>query len=70
MLGRAKSTSFTVDTSRLKAEAVRLQLHGEIYSPDSFVLMLCHCVNLKAMGYESTSLNRIAADKSHGVIVA
>ena len=32
--------------------------------------MLCHCVNLKAIRYESTSLNRIAADKSHRVIVA
>ena len=47
-----------------------LQLHGAIYRPDSFVLMLRHCVKLKAIGYESTSLNRIAADKSHRVIVA
>ena len=50
--------------------SVRLQLHGAIYSPDSFVLMLRHCVNLKAMRYELTSLNRIAADKSHCVTVA
>ena len=50
--------------------SVRLQLHGAIYRPDSFVLMLCHCVNLKAIRYESTSLNRIAADKSHCVIAA
>ena len=49
---------------------VRLQLHSAIYRPDSFVLMLRHCVNLNAIGYESTSLNRIAADKSHCVIVA
>ena len=49
---------------------VKLQLHGAIYRPDSFVLMLCHCVDLKAIRYESTSLNRIAADKSHRVIVA
>ena len=35
-----------------------------------FVLMLCHCVTLKAIRYESTSLNRIAADKSRRVIVA
>ena len=41
---------------------VRLQLHGAIYRPDSFVLMLRHCVNLKAIRYESMSLNRIAAD--------
>ena len=49
---------------------LRLQLHGAIYRPDSFVLMLCYCANLKAMRYESTSFNRIAADKSHRVIAA
>ena len=49
---------------------LRLQLHGAIHRPDSFVLMLRHCVNLKAIRYESTSLNRIAADKSHSVIAA
>ena len=49
---------------------VRLQLHGAIYRPDSFVLMLRYCANLKAIRYESTSLNRIAADKSHRVILA
>ena len=43
----------------------KLQLHGAIYRPDSFVLMLRHCVNLKAIRYESRSSNRIAADKSH-----
>ena len=37
---------------------------------DSFVLMLRYCENLKAIRYESTSLNRIVADKSHRVIVA
>ena len=47
-----------------------LQLHGAIYRPDSFVLMLRHCVNLKAVRYESMGLNRIAADKSHRVLVA
>ena len=46
---------------------VRLQLHGAIYRPDSFVLMLRYCANLKAIRYESTSLNRMAADKSHRV---
>ena len=50
--------------------SVRLQLHVAIYRPDSFVLMLCYCANLKAIRYESTSLNRIVADKSHSVIVA
>ena len=49
---------------------LKLQLHATIYRPDSFVLMLRYCVNLKAIRYESTSLNRIVADKSHRVIVA
>ena len=48
----------------------RLQLHGAIYRPNSFVLMLRYCVNFKAIRYKSTSLNRIVADKSHRVIVA
>ena len=43
---------------------VRLQLHSAIYRPDSFVLMLRYCANLKAIRYESTSLKRILADKS------
>ena len=51
-------------------ELLRLQLHGAIYRPDSFVLMLRYYANLKAIRYESTSLNRIVADKSHRVIVA
>ena len=50
--------------------SLRLQLHGAIYRPDSFVLMLRYCANLKAIRYESTSLNTIVADKSHRVIVA
>ena len=49
---------------------VKLQLHGAIYHPDSFVMMLRYCANLKAIRYVSTSLNRIVADKSHRVIVA
>ena len=49
---------------------LRLQLHGAIYRPDSFVLMLRYYANLKAIRYESTSFNRIVADKSHRVIVA
>ena len=48
--------------------AIRLRLHGAIYRPDSFVLMLRYCANLKAIRYESTSLNKIVADKSHHVI--
>ena len=49
---------------------VKLQLHGAIYRPDSFVLMRPYCANLKAIRYESTSFNRIVADKSHRVIAA
>ena len=49
---------------------LRLQLHGVIYHPNSFVMILRYCVNLKAIRYESTNLNRIVADKSHCVIVA
>ena len=52
-----------------KLVIVRLQLHGAIYRPDSFVMMLRYCANLKAIRYESTILNRIVADKSHRVIV-
>ena len=33
-------------------------------------MMRRYCANLKAIKYESTSLNRIVADKSHRVIVA
>ena len=49
---------------------LKLQLHVAIYRPDSFVLMLRYCANLKAIRHESTSLNRIVADKSHRVFVA
>ena len=47
---------------------MRLQLHDAIYRPDSFVLMLHYCVNLKAIRYKSTSFNRIVADKLHCAI--
>ena len=46
------------------------KLYGAIYRPDSFVLMLRYCANLKAIRYELKSLNTIVADKSHHVIVA
>ena len=46
-----------------KSDQLRLQLYGAIYRPDSFVMMLRYCGNLKAIRYESTSVNRIAADK-------
>ena len=45
-------------------------LHGAIYRLDSFVLTPRYCADLKAIRYESTSLNRIVADKSHRVIAA
>ena len=48
----------------LITQKLRLQLHGAIYRPDSFVLMLRYCANLKAIRHESTSLKRILADKS------
>ena len=32
---------------------MKLRLHGGIYRPDSFVLMLPYCVNLKLIRYES-----------------
>ena len=53
-----------------QVKSLRLRLHGAIYRPDSFVLVLRYCENLKAIRYESTSLNRIVADKSHRLIVA
>ena len=59
-----------LDSSTYQLSPVSLQLHGAIYRPDSFLLVLRHCANLKAIRYESTILNRIVADKSHRVIVA
>ena len=41
---------------KVQDDRVRLQLHGAIYRPDSFVMMLRYCENLKAIRYESTSL--------------
>ena len=49
---------------------LRLRLNCASYRPDSFVLMLSYCANLKAIGYESTNLNIIVAVNSHRVIVA
>ena len=49
---------------------LRLQLHGAIYRPDSFVMMLRYCGKLEAIRHESTSFNRIVANKSHRVIAA
>ena len=60
----------TLQAAQSWLNRLRIQLHCAIYRSNSFVLMLHHCVNLKAIRYESMSLNRIAADKSHGVIVS
>ena len=61
---------YMIDEDGKAITFLRLQLHGAIYLPDSFVLILSYCANLKAIRYESTSFNRIVADKSHHVIVA
>ena len=53
-----------------KVGSVRLQLHDAIYCPNSFVLMLRYCVNLKAIRHKSITFNRIVADKLHHVIAA
>ena len=34
-----------------------------------FYIDASYCANLKAIRYESTSLNRIVADKSHHIII-
>ena len=49
---------------------MRLQSHDAIHRPNSLVLMLCYCANLKAIRYKSMSFNRIVADKLHHVISA
>ena len=41
-----------------------------LYHPDSFVLILHYCMNLKAIRHKSTSFNRIVGDKLHHVIAA
>ena len=52
---------------KLYLSLVKATITHAIYRPDSFVLMLRYCENLKAKRYESTTLNRIVADKSHRV---
>ena len=48
-----------VRSKKLWSGGVKLRLHSAIYRTDYFVLMLRHCANLNAIGYEPTSLNRI-----------
>ena len=64
------SSKNTIANMFLRSLQLRLQLHGAIYRPDSFVWMLRYCANLKGIRYESTSLKRIVGDESHCVIVA
>ena len=52
-----------------KSHRLRLQLHVAIYRLDSFVLILRYCANLKAIRYESTSLNKIVKMSRAGQIV-
>ena len=71
MSGKLLNEIMSFEIQRMSSlTSLRLQLHGAIYRPDSFVSMLRYCANLKAIIYESMSLNRIVADKSHRVIVA
>ena len=53
-----------------KCTNLSLRIHGAIYRLNSFVSMLHYCVNLKAIGYESTGLNRVVVDKSNRVVIA
>ena len=50
-LGHGRKHMLTIPPT-IWRPGLRLQLHDEIYRPDSFVLMLCYCANLKAIRYE------------------
>ena len=54
----------------MKLGSIRLQLHDVIYRPDSFVLMLHYCTNLKVIRYKSMSFNWIITNELHHVIAA
>ena len=58
------------ENATISQRGLRLRLHGAIYRLDSFVSMIHYCANLKAIRYDSSSLDRIVADKSHRVMVA
>ena len=49
---------------------IRLVLDEAICPADSFEFTIYHCIRLNAFKHERASLNRIAADKSHSVIIA
>ena len=67
---RKKIRISTLHFTSNKLMSFRLRIHSAIYRPDSFVVMLHYFANLKALRYESTTLNRIVADNSHRAIVA
>ena len=56
--------------AHLQTEYMKLRLHDAICVNDSFVFMQDHCLNLKAIRYESTNFNRDVADRFHRVILA
>ena len=45
-----------------KVGSMWLQLDDAIHCPDSFVVMLRYCENLKAIRYKSMSFNRFVTD--------
>ena len=51
-----KCKAITIEIT--KVGSTRLQLHDAIYRPDSFVLILRYCANLKAIRYKSMSHNQ------------
>ena len=63
-------TYLSAKTFGIPLSIFRLRLYGVFYRPDSFLMMQRYCANLKAIKYESMSLNKIVDDKSHRVIVA
>ena len=66
---RYESTSFNRIVDE-KPHRIELGLLDAICLSDSFVFMLGHFVNFKAMTYDSTSFNRIVDDKSHRIKLA
>ena len=70
-MGGNKGSRFCLLQDKAKVNMfVRKKILSAIYCPDSIVLMLHYCANLKAIRYESRTLNGIVADKSQHVIEA
>ena len=53
-----------------KSHRVKPELHDIICLTNSFVFTQALFLSLKPMGFESASLNRVLADKSHHVTLA